>query len=36
MMMKDFTIEPLKGYGEIPFGMLLEQAVSLLGSPDFY
>ena len=35
-MMKDFTIEPLKGYGEIPFGMTLDDAVKLLNMPDFY
>ena len=35
-MMKDFTIVPLKGYGEIPFGMTLDDAVKKLGMPDFY
>ena len=34
--MKDFTIKPLKGYGEIPFGMTLDEAVKILGMPDFY
>ena len=34
--MKDFTIEPLKGYGEIPFGMTLDEAAKILGMPDFY
>ncbi len=34
--MKDFTIMPLKGYGEIPFGMTLDETVKLLGMPDFY
>lgn len=34
--MKDFTIEPLKGYGDIPFGMTLDDAVKKLGMPDFY
>ena len=34
--MKDFTIMPLKGYGEIPFGMKLDDAVKLLNMPDFY
>ena len=34
--MKDFTIVPLKGYGEIPFGMTLDEAVKLLDMPDFY
>ncbi|MBO7083551.1 MAG: hypothetical protein J6W30_06875 [Bacteroidales bacterium] len=35
-MMKNFVIEPLKGFGEIPFGMSLDEAVKLLGSPNFY
>jgi hypothetical protein len=35
-MMKDFTIVPLKGYGEIPFGMTLDEAVKELGMPEFY
>lgn len=35
-MMKDFTIMPLKGYGEIPFGMTLDETVKLLNMPDFY
>ena len=35
-MMKDFTIVPLKGYGEIPFGMTLDETVKLLNMPDFY
>ena len=34
--MKDFTIQPLKGYGEIPFGMPLDDAVKLLNMPDYY
>ena len=34
--MKDFTIQPLKGYGEIPFGMTLDETVKLLNMPDFY
>lgn len=34
--MKDFTIMPLKGYGEIPFGMTLDETVKLLNMPDFY
>jgi len=34
--MKDFTIVPLKGYGEIPFGMSLDDTVKLLNMPDFY
>ena len=36
LMMKDFTIMPLKGYGEIPFGMTLDETVKLLGMPEFY
>ena len=35
-MMKNFVIEPLKGFGEIPFGMSLDDAVKQLGSPNFY
>ena len=35
-MMKNFVIEPLKGFGEIPFGMSLDEAVKQLGSPNFY
>ena len=35
-MMKDLTIMPLKGYGEIPFGMSLDETVKLLGMPEFY
>ena len=27
---------PLKGYGEIPFGMTLDDTVKLLNMPDFY
>ena len=34
--MKEFTIQPLKGYGEIPFGMTLDDTVKLLNMPDFY
>ena len=34
--MENFTIEPLKGYGEIPFGMTLDEAVRMLGMPNFY
>ena len=34
--MKDFTIMPLKGYGEIPFGMTIDEAVKILNMPDFY
>ena len=35
-MMKDFTIVPLKGYGEIPFGLTLDETVKVLNMPDFY
>ena len=34
--MEHFVIEPLKGFGEIPFGMSLDDAVRVLGMPDFY
>lgn len=34
--MKNFVIEPLKGFGEIPFGMSLDDAVKLLGTPNYY
>ena len=34
--MKDFTIMPLKGYGEIPVGMTLDETVKLLNMPNFY
>lgn len=36
MIMKDFNIKPLKGYGEIPFGMTLDETVKILNMPDFY
>ena len=29
-------IEPLKGFGTIPLGMPLDDAVKVLGMPDFY
>ena len=35
-MMKNFTIEPLKGFGDIPFGMTIDEAVKILNMPDFY
>lgn len=35
-MMKVFTIEPLKGYGDIPFGITLDEIVERIGMPDFY
>ena len=34
--MEKFLIEPLKGFGEIPFGMSLDDAVKILGYPNFY
>lgn len=34
--MENYLIEPLKGFGEIPFGMSLDDAVKVLGMPDFY
>ena len=34
--MENFVIEPLKGFGEIPFGLSLDDAVKQLGSPDYY
>lgn len=34
--MEHFIIEPLKGFGEIPFGMPLDDAVKILGTPVFY
>ena len=34
--MEKFIIEPLKGFGEIPFGMTLDDAVKVLGAPSFY
>ncbi len=34
--MEKFVIEPLKGFGEIPFGMALDDAVKKLGNPNFY
>ena len=35
-MMKNFVIEPLKGFGEISFGMALDDAVKVLGNPNYY
>ena len=35
-MMQNFTIEPLKGFGDIPFGMTIDEAVKILNMPDFY
>ena len=34
--MENYVIEPMKGFGEIPFGMTLDDAVKVLGMPDFY
>lgn len=34
--MEKFIIEPLEGYGEIPFGMSLDEAVKILGNPNYY
>ncbi|MBR3698872.1 MAG: hypothetical protein IKM85_05060 [Bacteroidales bacterium] len=34
--MEKFVIEPMKGFGEIPFGMPLDDAVKKLGSPNYY
>lgn len=34
--MENLVIEPLKGFGEIPFGMAMDDAVKKLGSPNFY
>ena len=34
--MENFVIEPLKGFGEIPFGMPLDDAVKVLGTPNYY
>ena len=35
-MMQDFTIKPLKGFGDIPFGMTIDEAVKILNMPNFY
>ena len=32
-MMENFTIEPLKGYGELSFGMPIDDLVEVLGQP---
>lgn len=32
--MKDFVIEPLKGYGDIRFGMSVEEIVAVFGMPS--
>lgn len=35
-MMKNFTIEPLKGFGDIQFGLSIDDTVKLLGMPEYY
>ena len=32
-MMENFKIEPLKGYGELQFGMPIDDVVEILGQP---
>ena len=32
--MENFSIEPLKGYGDLKFGMTLDEAVKIIGKPD--
>lgn len=32
--MENFTIEPLKGYGDIKFGMSIDEVVGILGEPS--
>lgn len=32
-MIEDFKIEPLKGYGNLHFGMLIDDVVEVLGQP---
>ena len=32
-MMENFTIEPLKGYGDLSFGMPIDDVVEVLGQP---
>lgn len=32
--MKNLTIEPSKGYGDIKFGMSVEEIVNILGEPS--
>lgn len=34
--MEKLVIMPLKGFGEIPFGMTMDEAVKVLGSPTYY
>ena len=34
--MNEFIIKPLQGYGNIPFGMTLDETVKILNMPDFY
>lgn len=33
--MENLTIDPLKGYGNMPFGMTLDDVVKLHGEPDY-
>ena len=32
--MENFSIEPLKGFGDLEFGMTLEEVVEIIGKPD--
>ena len=32
-MMENFKIEPLKGYGDLPFGMSIDNVVEIMGQP---
>ncbi len=34
--MNEFIIKPLQGYGNIHFGMTLDETVKILNMPDFY
>lgn len=34
--MENYTIEPLKGFGQIPFGMCLDNVVKIIGMPEYY
>lgn len=33
-MMENFSIEPLKGFGDLEFGMSLDEVVKIIGKPD--
>ncbi len=35
-MIENFVIEPLKGFGEILFGLSVDDAVKQLGTPDYF